>query len=116
MRLHVGLPLFMWANVIDSVVYLIIGEPTSYLDGGISKEFWASKYVNYSFLKVFGTNNFIHINKENRNKLYSEYQTCYFIRYKVDDLGYRLWYNNNWKILNSIDVTFNEKFLFKDKL
>jgi len=35
MRLHVGLPLFMWANGVDTTIYLINVGPTSSLDGGI---------------------------------------------------------------------------------
>ena len=46
MRLHVGLPLQFWANVVDTVVYLINKGPLSSLDGDISKEAWTCKKVN----------------------------------------------------------------------
>jgi hypothetical protein len=35
MRLHVGLPLQFWVDVVDTVVYLIKIGPSIYLDGGI---------------------------------------------------------------------------------
>ena len=38
MRLHAGLPLQFWEDVVDIVVYLINIGPSSALDGGIPKE------------------------------------------------------------------------------
>ncbi len=40
MRLHVGLPLQFWADVEDTIVYLINRGPSSALDGGILEEAW----------------------------------------------------------------------------
>ena len=62
-RLHVGFPLQFWTNAIDTVVYLINRGPSSSLDGGILEEAWIGKKVNYSFLKTFGCEAFVHINK-----------------------------------------------------
>ena len=69
MRLHAGLPLQFWADAVDTVVYLINRGLSSSLDGGIPEEEWTGKKVNYSFLKTFGCEAFVHINKENRTKL-----------------------------------------------
>jgi hypothetical protein len=63
MRLHVGFPLKLWEDVVDIVVYLINRGPSSSLDGGIPKEAWTSKKVNYYFLKTFGCEVFVHIDK-----------------------------------------------------
>ena len=35
MRLHVGFPLYFWANVVDIVVYLINKVTSNFLDDGI---------------------------------------------------------------------------------
>ena len=35
MRLHAGLPLQFWEDVVDTIVYLINRGPSSTLDGGI---------------------------------------------------------------------------------
>ena len=43
MRLHAGLPLQFWVDVVDIVVYLIKRGPSSSLDGGIPKEAWICK-------------------------------------------------------------------------
>jgi hypothetical protein len=38
MRLHAGLPLQFWTDVVDTVVYLINIGPSSSLDGRIPEE------------------------------------------------------------------------------
>jgi hypothetical protein len=61
------------------------------LDGIIPEEEWTGKQVNYSFLKTFGCEAFVHIDKENRTNLESKSKKCTFIRYGVNDFGYQLW-------------------------
>jgi len=110
------LPLQFWAYVIDIVVYLINIGPSSSLDGGIPEEAWTGKKVNYSFLKTFGCEAFVHINKENRTKLEEKSKKCTFIGYGVNDFGYRFYDYEKHKIIRSRDVIFNEKVLYKDQL
>jgi hypothetical protein len=116
MRLHVGFPLQFWEDVVDIVVYLINRGPSSSLDGIIPEEAWTGKKVNYSFLKTFGCESFVHIDKENRTKLEEKSKKCTFIGYGVNDFGYRLWDYENNKIIRSRDVIFNEKVMYKDQL
>jgi hypothetical protein len=116
MRLHVGLPLQFWADAVDTAVYLINIGPSSSLDGRIPEEEWTGKKVNYSFLKTFSCEAFVHIDKENRTKLESKSKKCTFIGYGVNDFGYRLWDYENNKIIRSRDVIFNEKVMYKDQL
>jgi hypothetical protein len=109
-------PLQFWADAVDTVVYLINRGPSSSLDGRITEEEWTGKKVNYSFLKTFGCEAFVHIDKENRTKLESKSKKCTFIGYGVNDFGYRLWDYENNKIIRSRDVIFNEKVMYKDQL
>eukprot|EP00253_Pinus_taeda_P023081 PITA_23081 len=91
-------------------------EPSSSLDGGVPEEAWTGKKVNYSFLKPFGCEAFIHIDKENRTKLEAKSKKCTFIGYGVNDFGYRLYDYENHKINRSRDVIFNKKVLYKNQL
>jgi hypothetical protein len=116
MRLHVGFPLQFWAYVVDTIVYLINRGPSSSFDGRIPEEEWTGKKVNYSFLKTFGCEAFVHIDKENRTKLEYKSKKCTFIGYGVNDFDYRLWDYENKKIIRSRDVIFNEKVMYKDQL
>jgi hypothetical protein len=113
MRLHAGFPLQFWKNVVDTVVYLINKGPSSSLDGGIPKEAWTGKKVNYSFLKTFGCETFVHIDKENKTNLEAKSKKCTIIGYCVNDFCDRIWDYENHKIIRSRDVTFNEKFMYK---
>eukprot|EP00253_Pinus_taeda_P022677 PITA_22677 len=89
--------------------------PSSSLDGGVPEEAWTGKTINYSFLKPFGCEAFVHINKENRTKLEAKSKKCTFIGYGVNDFGYRLYDYKNHKIIRSRDVIFNEKVLYKNQ-
>ena len=116
MRLHAGFPLQFWADVVDTDVYLINKRPSSSLDGGIPEKAWTSKKVDYSFLKHFGCEAFVHVNKGNRTKFEAKSKKCTFIGYGVNDFGYRLYDYENHKIIRSRDVIFNENALYKNHL
>ena len=59
------------------------------LDGGILEESWTGKKINYSFLKTFICEVFVHVDKENITKLDAKSHKCTFIGYGIDDYGYR---------------------------
>ena len=63
MILHAWFPLQFWVGSIDIDVYLINRGPSSALDGGILKEAWKCKKVNYSFLRTFDCEAFVDIVK-----------------------------------------------------
>ena len=105
------IPLTFWVDVVDTIIYLINIGPSSALDGGILEEAWTSKKVYYSFMRTFGCEAFVHIDKENGTKLEDKTKKCSFIGYRVDDFGYRLWDYENHKIIRSRDEVFNEKVM-----
>ena len=115
MRLYAGFPLQFWVDVVDSVVYLINTGHSSYLDSVIPQEAWTGKKVNYSFMKTFGYEALVHIDKENRTNLEAKSKRCTFIGYGVDDFGYHLRDSENHKIIRSRDVVFNENIMYKDQ-
>ena len=90
MRLHTGLPLQLLVDSVDTIVYLINKRPLSALDGGIPKESWIGKKVNYSFMRTFGCEPFSHIHKENITRLEAKSKKCTCIGYGVDDFRYHL--------------------------
>jgi hypothetical protein len=54
MRLHASFPLQFWANVVDTIVYLINIGASIPLDGRILEVAWTCKNIDYSFFKTFG--------------------------------------------------------------
>ena len=111
MRLHAGFPLQFWADVVNIDVYLINRGPSSTLDGGIPEQEWTSKQVKYSFLRTFGCEAFVHIDKDDRTKLEAKSKKCTFIGYGVDDFGYCLWIMKNEKSLG-VDMQYSMKRLY----
>ena len=99
MRLHAGFPLEFWDDAINIAIYLINRGPSSALDGGILEEAWTGKQVKYSFLRTFGCEAFVHIDKDDRTKLEAKSKKCTFIGYEVDDFGYHLWDYENHKFI-----------------
>jgi hypothetical protein len=88
MRLYASFPLHFLTDGVDIFVYLINKGPSSSLDGIIPKETWTGKKLNYYFLKTFGYESFVHIDKENITKLDAKSKKCTFIGYSVNDFGY----------------------------
>ena len=115
-RLHAWLLLQFWVDVVDTVVYLINRGPSSYLDGGIIEEACEGKKLNYSFLRTFRCELFVHIDKEIIRNLEAKSKKCMFIRYGANDFGYHLYDHENLKIIRTRYVVFNEKVMYKDRL
>ena len=90
MRLHARLPLNMWVEAINTIVYLINRGPSTPLGCGILEETWTNKKVSYSFLKTFGCEEFTHTDSKNRTKLGDKSKKCVFVGYGIDEFCYRL--------------------------
>jgi len=107
-----GLEKNFWVEAVWTTCYLINRSPTTTLDGGIHEEVWTGKNLNYSHLKIFGCEAFVHIPKENRTKLDDKSMKCIFLGYADEDFGYFLWGPVKYKIIRSRDVIFNESEMF----
>ncbi|KAE8659940.1 hypothetical protein F3Y22_tig00116959pilonHSYRG00039 [Hibiscus syriacus] len=115
MKIHVGLPKFLWAEAINTAAYMINHGPSVPLDGGIPEEVWSKKEINLSHLRVFGCISYVHIDSAERSKLDAKSKKCVFVGYGGDEFGYRFWDYENRKIIKSIDVIFNENVMYKDR-
>ena len=83
MRFHAIFPLQFVEDAMDTIVYLINKGASSSLDDGILEEALTSKEVNYSFLRTFGCEASVHIDKENITKIKVESKKCTFIGYVI---------------------------------
>ncbi|KAE8735860.1 Cytochrome P450 90B1 [Hibiscus syriacus] len=115
MRIHAGLPKFLWAEAINTAAYLINRGPSVPLDGRIPEEVWSKKEINLSHLRVFGCISYVHIDSAERSKLDAKSNKCAFVGYGGDEFGYRFWDYENRKIIRSRDVIFNENVMYKDR-
>ncbi|CAN1807780.1 Retrovirus-related Pol polyprotein from transposon TNT 1-94 [Linum perenne] len=115
MRLHAGLPKHFWAEAVSTSAYLINRGPSVPLGCRLPEEVWSGREVKLSHLKVFGCVAYVHISDQSRSKLDPKSQKCIFLGYGGDSFGYRLWDDNNKKVIRSRDVIFNEKVMYKDQ-
>ena len=90
MRLHAGLPLHMWTEAINTVVYLINRGSSTPLGCGIPEQAWTGKKVSYSFLKTFDCEALAHVDSKYRTKLKSKTKKYIFVAYNIDEFKYRL--------------------------
>ena len=102
-----------WVETVRTACYLINRSPTTALDGDILEDVWTGKNLNYSHLKFFGCEAFVHIPKENRTKLDDKSMKLIFLGYVDEDFGYCLWDLVKHKIIRRRDVIFNESEMFK---
>lgn len=116
MRLHAGLPKMFWVEGVNTVAYLINRGPSTPPNGRIPEEVWSSKAVNLSFLKIFGCLSYVHIDACARSKLDAKSKHCFFVGYGDAEFGYRLWDDQNQKVIRSKDVIFNEEVPYNDRL
>ncbi|KAK7340666.1 hypothetical protein VNO77_21375 [Canavalia gladiata] len=116
LRVQSGLPKQFWAEAVNTAAYLINRSPSVPLEHKIPKEVWSGKEIKLSHLRVFGCVAYVHISDQGRNKLDPKSKKCTFIGYGEDEFGYRLWDDENRKMIRSRDVIFNERVMYKDKL
>ncbi|KAK2378762.1 putative mitochondrial protein [Trifolium repens] len=115
LRMQSGLPKQFWAEAVNTAAYLINRGPSVPSEHKIPEEVWSGKEVKLSHLRVFGCVAYVHISDQGRNKLDPKSKKCTFIGYGEDEFGYRLWDDENKKMIRSRDVIFNERVMYKDR-
>ena len=72
----------------------------------IPEEGWSDNPVDYFMLKIFGCPMFAYVKDR---KLAPRTVKCMFLAYASESKGYRMCYPDYEKVIQSTDVTFNEK-------
>lgn len=115
MRLHSGLPQSFWANVVNTIVYLVKEGDSTLIDYQIADEIWSGKEVNLCFLIVFSCLSYVYIDSANRTKFNHKCKKCFFIGYGDNKFNYCFWDNQNIETIRSRDVIFNEQVEYMDR-
>ncbi|KAI9153156.1 hypothetical protein LWI28_006810 [Acer negundo] len=114
-RLQSGLLKQFWAEAVNTAAYLINRGPSKPLDLAIPEEIWTGKEVKLSHVKVFGCVSYVHVSDHARSKLDAKSLKCTLVGYGEDEFGYKLWDDQNRKMIRSRDVVFNEKVMYNDR-
>ncbi|RDX66527.1 hypothetical protein CR513_54694, partial [Mucuna pruriens] len=80
----------------------------------VPNKIWFDKDVKYDHLRVFGCKAFVHVPKDERSKLVMKTRQCIFIRYGLDEYGYRMYDPVEKKLVRSRDVQFMEDQTIED--
>ena len=96
-----------WAEAISTVVYLKNRSPSKVLNKA-PFEVWHGRKPKVNHFRVFGSDAYAHIPKEERAKFNSKTRKCVLLGYGNVTKGYRLYDLAQKRIIHSRDVQFNE--------
>lgn len=79
-----NLPLNLWAEAMNTAVYVYNRTPLSHKNGQIPFETWTGKRVHFRHIKTFGCNAYMHIPKQQRRKWDVKSKRMIFVGYEAD--------------------------------
>lgn len=102
------LPLKLWAEAVNTAVYVLNCTGPSSVKDKTPFELFFNKKPSISHLRVFGSEVFVHVPKEKRKKWNKKAKKGIFVGYCDDTKGYRVWIEEENKIEVTRDIIFNE--------
>lgn len=103
-----NLPLKLWAEAVNTAVYVLNRTGTSTVPGKTPYELWFNKRAVVDNLRVFGAKVYTHIPKEKRQKWDEKSQEGVFVGYTENNKSFRVWRAKNDKIDICRDIIFRE--------
>ena len=105
-----SLPTFLWAEAVNTAVYLqnrVLssdrrGKKTPY-------EIWTGEKPEFSHTRVFGSEAFVHVHKQFTRKFDARSKKVLFVGYEGDSANYRVLNPEMKAVTVSCNVVFNEK-------
>ncbi|KAM7531655.1 hypothetical protein LguiB_035065 [Lonicera macranthoides] len=109
-------PTSYWGEALSSAVYLVNRIPSAVLDfqtpfEALAKSVTAPSVSNLP-PRVFGCVTFVHLPKEQRNKLEPRALKCVFVGYASSQKGYRCYHPPTEKMYVTMDVIFHEETMY----
>ncbi len=100
------LPSQLWAEAVNTAVYVLNRSAPTKVEGKTPYELWHNKEAPTEHLKVFGTDCFVHIPKQNRKKLDAKSLKGHLVGYSGNRDGYRVYVPEKGTVILSRDVIF----------
>lgn len=104
------LPQKLWAEAVNTSCYILNRTGPTKTDGVSPYELWTGKQAPVDHLKIFGTQCFVHIPKQKRQKLDAKAIKGYLVGYCGNKDGYRVY------IPEKNDIALSRDVIFKDEL
>ncbi|KAJ9544385.1 hypothetical protein OSB04_024092 [Centaurea solstitialis] len=107
------LPMFLWAEAVDTACYTQNLSIVNNRFGKTPYELINNRVPNIEHFRVFGCRCFVMNDREDRDKLHAKSDEAIFIGYSKNSIAYRV-YNKRTKIVNeSMDVKFDAEMASK---
>jgi hypothetical protein len=103
-----NLPNYFWVEAVTTIVYIMNQTPTTTIHGMTPEEKFTGKKPDISHFKMFGCIAYVHVLDEKRSKLDPKTEKCIFIRYSLEQKGYKCFNPSTRKLQVSRDVVFDE--------
>lgn len=103
-----NLPNFMWAEAVNTAVYLRNRSETKSLDNKTPFEAWFGRTPNVHHLKVFGCKAIMLNKSPGRSKFSSKGIECIMVGYSTESKAYRVYIPDQRKIVKTRDIKFLE--------
>lgn len=102
------LPLELWAEAVNTAVYLLNRTPTKQVKSSTPFEKWTGRKPNLQHVKVFGCEAYLHVPDNLRKKLERKSRKFMLVGYDGESTNYRLYDPHTKEIKVSRNVIFNE--------
>jgi hypothetical protein len=99
MLIGVGLGQEFWAEAMGTACYLANRSTSSVLDENTPQDVCTSKKPSLTHINVSGCEAYVHVPKENKNKLDEKAEKCIYIGYKDGLKGYKIWNPETKKVV-----------------
>lgn len=111
------LPIKLWAEAVNTAVYVLNRTGPTSVEGKSPSELWHGKSgMTFSHMRIFGTKCFVHVPKQKRQKWDKKGVAGRFVGYCGDKDGYRVWIEEQNKVILSRDVIFKDETPLKKRL
>jgi transposase InsO family protein len=104
-----GLPIELWVEASNTAVYIKNRVVSRSREGKTPYELWKGIKPNFSHLRVFGADAYVHVPKDERTKFDPKAIKCIHVGYCETQKAFRLWDPATRKVRISRDVLFNEE-------
>lgn len=103
-------PKKLWAEAINTAVFVLNRTGKSHENGRSPFEVWTNKKFDIHQLKVFGTEVYVHIPKERRRKWDKKGEKGVMVGYEDNVKGYRIYFSQT----NTVEIKRDVVFLIRE--
>lgn len=100
----------LWAEAVNSAVFILNRTGTSTIKHKTPYELWYGKSIEINDFRVFGSEVYVHLPKQGRTKLDAKAKKCIFVGYDENVKGFRVFDSDS----NKIEIVRDVKFLLNE--